>query len=104
MPYTEPHFSEPPTQVEHPARAAWRTGLSTALSVVLTLGLVLPVVVSIVNAELGAYLPDAWEAWLVGAGALVTALAAAVNRIMLIPAVNAWLTKHGIGPKPAEKE
>lgn len=111
MPLTDPHFtSEPvppepslPTQVAHPTRTSWRTALQSAIGALLTLGVVLPIVVSIVNEGLGQYLPDYWEVWLVGAAAAVSALSATVARIMAIPAVDAWLAKHGIGARPVEK-
>jgi predicted naringenin-chalcone synthase len=38
--------------------------------------------------------------WLLAVAAGVTAVAAALSRVMAIPAVNAWLTKIGLGSVP----
>ena len=86
-----------PTQVAHPGKATLRTAVATVVGVILTLAVVLPVVTLILGEELGNYLPDAAEAWLFAASAFVVALAAAITRIMAIPALQPYLTKIGLG-------
>ena len=93
------------TQVEHPWRAALRTALVTALVLVPTLGLVVPEVVQIVLEEVGARteVPSWLRLTLLGISAAVTCAAAIVNRVALIPAINAALTRWGVGPAPAPR-
>ncbi len=88
------------TQQAHPVRASWRTAAQTVISVVLVLGVVAPLVAAILHDELGEYLPDAWLAWVVAAGAVLAAVAAALARIMAIPAVDAWLRHLGLSSTP----
>jgi hypothetical protein len=88
------------TQQRYPGRASWRTAIQAALGVLLTAGVVVPIVVTILNEQLGKWLPDAWEAWLVGAAAFVAALSAGVARVMAIPAVDAWLARVGLSSAP----
>lgn len=88
------------TQQKYPGRASWRTAVQSAIGTLLTLGVVLPIVVVILNEQLGTYLPDAWEAWLVGAAGVVAALSAAVARVMAVPAVDAWLKRIGLSSSP----
>lgn len=88
-----------PTQVRYPWKATIRTAIQTFLSAAAILALVAP--------ELQAFVDQFWPgspvvAW-IGAGAVfVAALAALITRIMAIPAVDAALTKVGLGAKPAE--
>ena len=47
--------------------------------------------------------PDGFLAWLVGASALLSALAGAATRIAALPAVNEWLGRFKLdagAPKP----
>ena len=88
------------TQQAHPVRASRRTAAQTVISVVLVLGVVAPLVAAILHDELGEYLPDAWLAWVVAAGAVLAAVAAALARIMAIPAVDAWLRHLGLSSTP----
>jgi hypothetical protein len=71
---------------------------------VLVLGVVAPLVAAILHDELGEYLPDAWLAWVVAAGAVLAAVAAALARIMAIPAVDAWLRHLGLSSTPVEPD
>lgn len=88
------------SQSAFPARATWRTVVQNVIAVVLTAGVVLPVVVAILGEELAAILPPHWQAWLVGAAASVAAIAAALTRIMAIPAVDAALRRFGLSSTP----
>jgi len=88
------------SQSAFPARATWRTVVQNLLAVVLTAGVVLPVVVAILGEELAAILPASWLAWLVGGAASVAAIAAALTRIMAIPAVDAALRRFGLSSTP----
>lgn len=73
-----------------------RTIVQVGIPAFLTFAGVLPVIIDAVGLPLdsGVYL------WLIGAAAVVTAVAGALSRIMAIPAVNTWLTKIGIGSVP----
>lgn len=88
------------TQQAHPGRASWRTAAQTIISVILVLGVVAPIVAAILHDELGEYLPEAWLAWVVAAGAVLAAVSAALARIMAIPAVDAWLRHLGLSSTP----
>ncbi|MDQ8040530.1 hypothetical protein RDI86_01530 [Cellulosimicrobium sp. XJ-DQ-B-000] len=88
------------TQQAHPVRASWRTATQTVISVILVLGVVAPIVAAILHDELGEYLPEAWLAWVVAAGAVLAAVSAALARIMAIPAVDAWLRHLGLSSTP----
>jgi hypothetical protein len=88
------------SQSAFPGRATVRTVVQTVISVVLTAGVVLPLAVAILGEELAAVLPPAWLAWLVGGAATVAAIAAALTRIMAIPAVDAALRHFGLSSTP----
>jgi len=91
-----------PTQVRYPWRATLRTIVQVGIPALLTAVTVLPLVIQIVLDELGEVMPESLRLWLVAAAGFVTALAAAFTRIMAIPAVNAVLTRIGLGAKPAQ--
>lgn len=98
---TEPrHTAIVSSQSAFPGRATWRTVVQNVISVILTLGVVLPVAVNIAGEQLAAYLPENWLAWAVGAAAVVAAIAAALTRIMAIPAVDAALRRFGLSSTP----
>jgi hypothetical protein len=86
-----------PTQVSYPWKTAIRTAIQTFLSVALVLSLVAP--------ELQEFIDQFWPgspvvAW-IGTGAIfIAALAGLVTRIMAIEAVNAALTRIGLGATP----
>lgn len=88
------------TQQQHPGRATARTVVQGVVATVATLGLILPTVAQIINEDLGAYLPEDWVAWLIGAAAAIAAVAGALARIMAIPAVDAALERLGLGSGP----
>lgn len=88
------------TQQQYPARASWRTAVQTGISVLVTLGLVLPLVVQIISDEVGYLLPKAWLGWLVAIAGAVASVAAALARIMAIPAVDAALRRFGLSSTP----
>lgn len=97
---TEPNTTIISSQSAFPARATWRTVVQNVISVILTLGVVLPVAVNIAGEQLAAYLPENWLAWAVGGAAFVAAFAAALARIMAIPAVDAALRRFGLSSTP----
>lgn len=87
----------------YPVQRVIRTIIQVGIPAFLTFALVLPQII----AALGLPLDSAVYLWLVGAAAVVTAIAAALSRIMAIPAVNTWLTKISAGSVPkkvAERE
>lgn len=73
-----------------------RTAVQVGVPTFLALALVLPQIID----ALGLPVESALYLWLVGLAAGVTAVAAALSRIMAIPAVNTWLTKIGLGSVP----
>lgn len=86
-----------PTQVSYPWKTAVRTAIQTFLAVAGVLTIVAP--------QLQEFIDQFWPgspviAW-IGVGAtFIAALAALVTRIMAIEAVNAALTKIGLGATP----
>jgi hypothetical protein len=72
-----------PTQVQRPWRATVRTILQVGIPAILAL----PAIVQAVVDELGGTLPPNITAALVAVGAVLTALAALLARLMAIPAV-----------------
>jgi hypothetical protein len=89
-----------PTQTQWPWKATLRTAVQVGIPALITLVGVLPVVIQIVLDELGEHMPEGLRVWLLAAAAGLTAAAAAITRIMAIPAVNAWLTTIGLGAAP----
>lgn len=79
------------------AQRVLRTIVQTAIPAFLAFALVLPAIIE----ALGLPVDSELRLWLVGVAAVVTAVAAAITRVMAIPAVNAWLTKIGLGSVPA---
>ncbi|AYN57598.1 hypothetical protein PBI_DAOB_25 [Arthrobacter phage Daob] len=92
-----------PSQVANPWRAFWRTAVEVGVP---AFGLVLfagPSILNILAEELGAVLPAGFIAWLLGAAAVLTAVSAALARIMAIPRVNEALGRVKLdagAPKP----
>jgi hypothetical protein len=80
-----------PTQVARPWRATWRTVVQVGLPAFLIFAGVLPDILQTFLAGMGDVLPDGLRLWLLGAAAVVTALAGTLARIAAIPAVNDWL-------------
>ena len=72
------------TQVVHPWRAALRTGFAALIA----LASLLPYVFTSLD------IPAA------GAAGQALAIAVFINRLMLVPGVNEWLTSIGLGPTP----
>jgi len=92
------------TQVVYPWKAALRTALQVGIPTLVTLGVVIPEVIRIVLEEFGEQMPDSLRLWLIGAAGIVTGAATVLARIMAIPAVNAFLTRFGIGATPKHVE
>lgn len=76
-----------PTQVQRPSRTVLRTALQVGIPAVL----LLPTLIQYAIEELGPQLPPEATAWLVAAGAIVTAIAALIARLMAHPTVELWL-------------
>jgi hypothetical protein len=85
-----------PTQTVHP----WKAALRTAVQVLTTLVLLWPALSAVLE---DTALNLGWE-WALPTIGAVTVLAAGLARVMAIPAVNAWLTKIGLGAQPAEAQ
>ena len=73
-----------------------RTIVQVGIPAFLTFAGVLPVIID----SLGLPVDGSLYLWLIGAAGVVTAVAGALSRVMAIPAVNAWLTKIGLGSVP----
>ena len=80
-----------PTQVARPWRATLRTVLQVGLPAFSLLVGVLPEVLEAVLEGMGDTLPPGLRLWLLGAAAVVTALAGTLARIAAIPGVNRLL-------------
>lgn len=81
------------TQESHP----WRATLRTAVTYIVGAAVLFVVAQPVVEAQLGAYLPDAWAVWYAGATAFLTALGATLTRIMALPAAQRFLEPLGLG-------
>jgi len=88
------------SQSAFPARATWRTVVSYALSTIMTLGVIVPVALAIIQEELGELIGDQGMAVLFAISGVVVAIAAALTRIMAIPAVDAALRRFGLSSTP----
>lgn len=88
------------TQSEHPWRAAVRTGVNVVISSLALLLLALP--------ELSKFVEEVWPgspviAWIGGAVLFLGALSTLINRIILLPGFNDFLTRIGFGPAPKDE-
>ena len=90
------------TQTAYPWKASLRTLVQVGIPAFVTLVGVLPLIIQIILEEVGEQMPDGLRLWLVGAATLLTAVATALARIMAIPAVNAFLTRWGLGATPKQ--
>jgi hypothetical protein len=79
------------------AQRVLRTIVQVGIPAFLTFALVLPQIIE----ALGLPVDSELRLWLLGVAAIVTAVAAALTRIMAIPAVNSWLIRIGLGSVPA---
>ena len=81
----------------------WQRVIRTAVQVIVGAAAVLATVVVVAPQVLDALadvLPGPVVAWIGGAIAALTAVSAALSRVMAIPVVNAWLVKLGLGSAP----
>lgn len=74
-----------------------RTLIQVGIPTFLSFNIVLPQIIE----ALGGVLPPEALLWLNGVAAVITAAAAAITRIMLIPAVNNWLANFNLSTVPA---
>ncbi|WP_193613175.1 hypothetical protein [Nocardioides lijunqiniae] len=82
-----------PTQVRRPWRSTARTFLQALIPTVLALGVIVPEVVKIILDETGDAMPPRLRLILLGISAGVAGVAAALARIMAIPAVEVLLRR-----------
>lgn len=73
-----------------------RTIVQVGIPAFLSVALVIPQIIE----ALGLPVDSEIRLWLLAVAAGITAVAAAISRIMAIPAVNAWLTTVGLGSVP----
>lgn len=77
--------------------------LRTAVQVIVTGAGILAIAVIVapqILDALAAVLPGPVVAWIAGVIASAAAVSAALSRVMAIPAVDAWLTRLGLGSAP----
>ena len=97
-------------QVPAPSNVAERikrTALQVGVPAFLFLVVVLPPVIQVLDEELGEHLPEGFRLWMLGAATVLTAVSVAVTRIMALPMVNDWLSRHtpfGTVSKDAAKQ
>ncbi|MGP5481784.1 hypothetical protein ACTXMZ_02260 [Brachybacterium alimentarium] len=87
------HRKDMPTQIAHPWKATVRTAVTTIVSAAVLFVVAQP----IIEEQLGAYLPDAWAAWYAAAAGFLTALGAALTRIMALEQAQRVLALVGLG-------
>ena len=84
------------TVIWYKAQRVLRTIVAVGIPAFLGFAVVMPQIIT----ALGLPADSALQLWLLGAAAVVTAVAGAITRVMAIPAVNAWLIKIGLGSVP----
>lgn len=85
-------------EIWYKAQRVLRTIVAVGIPSIITAATVLPLIIEALG--LPADLP--LRLWLVAFAAGLTAVAAAITRVMAIPQVNAWLTKIGLGSVPRD--
>lgn len=83
-------------EIWYKAQRVLRTIVAVGIPSIITAATVLPLIIEALG--LPADLP--LRLWLLAAAGGLTAVAAAITRIMAIPQVNAWLTNIGLGSVP----
>jgi hypothetical protein len=86
------------TEIWYKGKRVLRTLVAVVIPALLGFAVVLP---SIIEA-LGLPVDSELRLWLLAVAAGVSAVAAAITRLMAIPAVNAWLIKIGLGSVPKD--
>lgn len=84
------------TTIWYKAQRVLRTLVAVVIPAFLGFAIVLPQIIE----ALGLPVDSELRLWLIAVAAGVSAVAAAITRIMAIPAVNAWLVKIGLGSVP----
>ena len=84
------------TDIWYKAQRVLRTLIQVIIPAFLGFAVVLPMIIE----ALGLPVDSELRLWLVAVAAGVSAVAAAIARVMAIPAVNAWLIKVGLGSVP----
>lgn len=90
------------SQVLHPWVTTARTVVQTAFPAVIGLVFILPLILEEIVSGMGEQLPDGLRVWLLGAAALVTAVAGTLARIFAIPGVNRALSGVGLSVPPRQ--
>lgn len=96
-----------PTQTRRPWRATFRTAVAVGIPAIL----LLPTIIQMVVDEFGKTMPAGFTAWLLAAGAIITALASLITRILALPQVELLLRQLPGGflaaqprPKPTDND
>lgn len=87
-------MSTAPTQTAHPWRATLRTTVEVGIPAIVGLLIILPQIIQAILDGMGETMPTSLYAWLAGAAAFITALAATLARIAAIPGVVEWTRKY----------
>ena len=94
MPTTQP-VPGTPTQVAHPGRTTFRSGLQLAVAVAVGIVVLGPPIIDAIVQEPG--LPEQIRGPLLAVSGVVVAVGAIAARIMAIPGVNRLLERIGLG-------
>lgn len=75
------------------AQRVWRTIVQVGIPALVGLVLVLPEIIAAIDADLGEHLPPGFRVAMLGAAATITAVSAAMVKVMALPRVNDWLSR-----------
>lgn len=93
---TKPEDIKSAIQIWYVIQRVLRTLVQVVIPAFLGFAVVLPQIIEAMGLPVDSQL----RLWLLAVAAGVTAVATALAKIMAIPAVNAWLTKIGLGSVP----
>ena len=96
----EPQVGAPSTQVEHPWRASIRTATIAFFGFLVALAPFIGDLSRLVQEDLGLLLPVEAVGAIVGFLGVISVIVGFLNRLALVPSLNALLTSIGFGPKP----
>ena len=85
-----------PPPILYKAQHVLRTVVAVGIPAFLAFAVGLPEIIT----ALGLPVDSKLYLWLIGAAAVVTAVAGAITRVMAVPGVDAWLTSVGLGSVP----
>jgi hypothetical protein len=93
----------PPTQVQYPWKAFWRTALQVGPQPAVGLLIILPAILQSILDGFGRDLPPEIYVWLVGFTGSITLVASILSKVMARPDVNEWIRKYAPFFAPEKK-